>query len=45
MSLINCKIHLQLTWFEDRIFSSAGDSVKFKIIDRKLHIPLVTLSA
>ena len=44
MPLINCKIHLELTWIEDRILSSAGSSSKFKIMDAKLHVPIVTLS-
>ena len=26
MSLINCKVHLELNWIEDCILSSAGDS-------------------
>ena len=44
MPLINCKICLQLKWFEDCILSSAGDSAKFKIIDARLHVPITTLS-
>ena len=43
MPLINCKIYLELNWIEDCILSSAGDSAKFKIIDAKLHVPIVTL--
>ena len=43
--LINCKVHLQLNWIEDCILSSDGDSVKFKITDAKLHVPIMTLSA
>ena len=30
MSLINCKIHLELNWTEDRILSRDGDSSKLK---------------
>ena len=44
MPLINCKIHLELNWIEDCILSSAADSAKFKIMDAKLHVPIVTLS-
>ena len=44
MLLINYKIHLELSWIEDCIFSSAGDSAKFKIRDAKLHVPIVALS-
>ena len=44
MLLIKCKIHLELNWIEDCILSSAGDSAKLKIMDAKLHAPIVTLS-
>ena len=44
MLLINCKVHIELNWIENCIFPSAGDSKKFKIIDAKLHVPIVTLS-
>ena len=44
MLLIKCKIHLELNWIEDCVLSSAGDSAKFKIMDAKLHVPIVTLS-
>ena len=44
VSLINCKIHLELDLIKNCIFSSVGDSVKFKITDAKLHVPIVTLS-
>ena len=44
MTLINCKIHLELNWREDCILSSAGDSANFKISDAKLHVRIVTLS-
>ena len=43
MSLITCKIHLELNWIKDCTLSSAGDSKKFKITDAKLHVPIVTL--
>ena len=43
MSLISCKIHLELNWIEDCILSSDGDSAKFKITNAKLHDPIVTL--
>ena len=42
--LINCKIHLELNWIQDRILSSAGNPGKFKITDAELHVPIVTLS-
>ena len=44
MPLINCKVFLELTWIEDYILSSAGNTAKFEIIDVKLHVPMVTLS-
>ena len=44
MSLINCKVHLELNWIEDCVLSSTGDSAKCKITDAKLHVPRVTLS-
>ena len=44
MPIINCKIHLELNWFEDCILSSSGNSAKFEITDAKLHVPIVTLS-
>ena len=44
MPLINCKIYLELDLIKDCIFSSAGNSAKFKITDTKSHVPIVTLS-
>ena len=44
MPLINCKIHFELNWIEDCILSSDRDFAKFKIMDAKLHVPVVTLS-
>ena len=44
MTLINCKVQLELNWIEDGILPSAGDSAKFEITDAKFHVPVVTLS-
>ena len=33
MTLIKCKIHLELNWTEDCILSNNGNSAKFKITD------------
>ena len=44
MPLINWKVHLELNRIKDCILSSAGNSVKFKITDAKLHVPIVILS-
>ena len=44
-SLISHKVYLELNWIEACILSSDGDSAKLKrIIDAKLHVPIVTLS-
>ena len=44
MPLINCKVYLELNWIEYCVLSSAGNTVKFEIIDTKLHVSVVTLS-
>ena len=44
MSLINCENNLILTWSEDCVICSATGATKFKIIDTKLYVPVVTLS-
>ena len=44
MSLINCKILLELNLIEHCILSRVGDFAKLKITDAKLHVPIVTLS-
>ena len=54
MSLINCKIHLQLNWNDDCVMhgadTSAGDDnvndreTICQIASTKLYIPVVTLS-
>ena len=55
MPLINCKIELSLKWIENCVLTSAAiaadvnatgaDSATFKIVDAKLFVPIVTLSA
>ena len=44
MSLINCKVYLELNWIEDWILSSAGNTAKLVITDAQLHVPIATLS-
>ena len=44
MPLINYKEHLELNSFENCILSNDGNSAKFKIMDAKLHVLIVTLS-
>ena len=47
MPLINCKIHLELSWAKDCVMSTAGNNdnkTTFKIRSTKLYVPIVTLS-
>ena len=44
MLLINCKINLILTWFENCVISSAVGNTKLKIIYTKVYVSVVTLS-
>ena len=44
MPFIDYKIYFELNGIEDCILSSDGDSAKFKIMDAKLHVAIVTLS-
>ena len=41
---INCEINLILTWSENCVISSATGATKFAITDKKLCVPIVTLS-
>ena len=43
MWLIDFKIELSLTWYENCILSSAGTAATFAITDTKLYVPVVTL--
>ena len=45
MPLINCKIHLELNWSKDCLMSTIVGASKFKIINSKLYVPIVTLSS
>ena len=45
MALINCKVHLELTWTKDCLLSNVNDDTKFLITDAKLYVLVVTLSA
>ena len=45
MPLINCKIHLELNWSKDCLMSTVVGATKFKIINSKLYVPIVTLSS
>ena len=44
MPLFNCKVHLELNLIENCILSSDAESAKFKIMDAKLPVPIVTSS-
>ena len=47
MSLINCEVHLILTWSANFVIVStnaANQNATFAITDTKLHVPVVTLS-
>ena len=47
MPLINCKIHLELSWTKNCVMSTVGnnDNKKtFKITSTKLYVPIATLS-
>ena len=44
MPLINCEVNLILTWSPTCVISSANGETKFKIIETKLYVPVVTLS-
>ena len=41
--LINDKVELSLTWYENCILSSAETAATFAITDTKLYVPIVTL--
>ena len=43
MHLINCKIHLELTWSKNSVISSVAGTTTFQIKSTKLYIPVVTL--
>ena len=44
MSLINCKIKLNLTWKKECVLSTDNGNAVFIINDTKLYVPVVTLS-
>ena len=44
MSLINCKVYLELNWTGDCVLSSDGHSAKFEIAGAKLNVPIVAVS-
>ena len=44
MSLINCKIKLNLTWKKECVLSTGDGNAVFIINDTKMYVPVVTLS-
>ena len=44
MPLINCDISLQLTWSRNSVITDSTSAETFAITDRKLYVPVVTLS-
>ena len=44
ISLINCKIHLELNWSKNRVMSYNAGNTKYKITNTKLYVSIVTLS-
>ena len=42
--LINCKIHLELSWNKDCVMSTIDGATTFQIKNTKLYVPIVTLS-
>ena len=44
MPLINCEVNLELNWSEDFVITNSTGKGKFQITERKLYVPVVTLS-
>ena len=44
MPLINCEINLILTWSDKCVLSNDTNATTFTINDRKLYVPIATLS-
>ena len=44
MPLINCKIHLELSWRNDCVMSNIAVATTFKVTSTKLYVPIVTSS-
>ena len=45
MLLINCKIHLELSWTKDFVLANTNANTRFKITNTNLYVPIVTLSS
>ena len=44
LSLINCKVNLELTWLRDCVITNSTRAGKFAITETNLYVPVVTLS-
>ena len=44
MPLINCEVNLMLTWYKDCVITNSTGEEKFAITEKKLFVPVVTLS-
>ena len=44
MPLINCEVNLILTWSKDCVITNTTGEGKFAITEKKLYVPVVTLS-
>ena len=45
MPLINCKVHLELSWTKNCVMSNVVGVTTFKITNTKLYVPIVTSSS
>ena len=45
LPLINCEVHLILTWSSTCVITNSTGAGTFKIADTKLYVPVVTLSS
>ena len=45
MTLINCKIHLELSWIKDFAMSSILKAATFQITNTTLYVPIIILTS
>ena len=45
MLLINCKIHLELSWTKNCVLFNTNANTRFKITNTNLYVPIVNLSS
>ena len=44
MPLINCEVNIIFTWSKDYVNTNSTGEEKFEITEKKLYVPVVTLS-